>query len=825
MWFYAVIILKVSLVMLNHSHPGSYRNYLRGQYGANVPKILNSILDFNAKLANQRRQLAFLHRCKHQHVLPHGFQIKNIWSNDQWTNGLLRTMGRKLLCHEIRSKYSKIDFICSRLRTLWSLLDNLSDSDSNRFHELARSKYRETAYSANQRHHSKFHRLTNPIWPNKEFRDSLIINRSTVEFNDNERDILALDPKFVVPPTKAPVADVVACVESALRTLPTENADRTVRACTTALRKSTRTSSNNRNLSDSIKSVHKKLKDNDLMLVKADKGNKTVVFPCNEYLTKVETHLKNDNIYEIVPEKRNPITSTRAKLYEKLRPIKRENKDFKLYNLVPTPDTCELPKPYGLAKVHKPEMPLRIITPTHSFPTYKIAKLLHNLFLPFVNRIKHRISSASVFIEEIRALKLPSNSFICSFDVVSLFDNIDIDRFMVLCADFIKERSTWLPYAPLLASLKDDELIDLVKFVLSNSYARFNNVTYRQRYGVPMGSPISVAVSELFMDFIECTALNSCDPTIRPKFYRRFLDDSFLVFAGDMHTAKLFLQHLNSINNRVRFTVEMESNCKLPFLDILIHRNNDCLTCSVYQKPTHSNRYAHPSSCVPNSVLASVIRSLRYRAQLYCIDTELLTIEKNRINLALKNNGYTDSFLQKYLWLPQHNPMPLTNTNNTIFLPYYGKDTYELKRYFESLNLQVRFKHLPSIRDKLYYKMSGATNDSNEKRNVVYELKCKTCGNTYIGETTRTLKTRLREHESDASSSKADNLITGASLHLRTTGHSGFESRILDRDRSKMGLKVREALNIRAKKPILNGNDGGYEINPLWTDIYSQIVP
>ncbi len=75
---------------------------------------------------------------------------------------------------------------------MWDSLNNLLDADLNRFHDLARSKYRETACSANKRHHSKFQRMTNSMWPNKEFRDTLIINRSTVEFNDSERDILAL---------------------------------------------------------------------------------------------------------------------------------------------------------------------------------------------------------------------------------------------------------------------------------------------------------------------------------------------------------------------------------------------------------------------------------------------------------------------------------------------------------------------------------------------------------------------------------------------------------------------------------------------------------
>ena len=51
-------------------------------------------------------------------------------------------------------------------------------------------------------------------------------------------------------------------------------------------------------------------------------------------------------------------------------------------------------------------------------------------------------------------------------------------------------------------------------------------------------------------------------------------------------------QHLNSIEPSIQFTVEMESNGCLPFLNIFISRRNDgSLSTSVYCKQTYNNQY------------------------------------------------------------------------------------------------------------------------------------------------------------------------------------------------------------------------------------------
>ena len=104
-----------------------------------------------------------------------------------------------------------------------------------------------------------------------------------------------------------------------------------------------------------------------------------------------------------------------------------------------------------------------------------------------------------------------------------------------------------------------------------------------------MGSPVSGVIANLYMEEFEERAIATA--TYKPKIWKRYVDDTFTVF-GKSYVDGL-LQHLNSQQPTIRFTMEIEKdNTIISFLDTSVSRDsNGLLTTTVYRKPTHTDQY------------------------------------------------------------------------------------------------------------------------------------------------------------------------------------------------------------------------------------------
>ena len=77
-------------------------------------------------------------------------------------------------------------------------------------------------------------------------------------------------------------------------------------------------------------------------------------------------------------------------------------------------------------------------------------------------------------------------------------------------------------------------------------------------------STCTAAVHGVFEDIALHTAPS------RPRFWKRYVDETCcIVKRGEVDE---LLQHLNGIHPSIRFTVEVEKDGKLPFLDTLLKR-------------------------------------------------------------------------------------------------------------------------------------------------------------------------------------------------------------------------------------------------------------
>ena len=84
-----------------------------------------------------------------------------------------------------------------------------------------------------------------------------------------------------------------------------------------------------------------------------------------------------------------------------------------------------------------------------------------------------------------------------SHDVVSLFTNTPI----VQSLDVIRSRLEKDSDLNKRTLLTVDDIIELLRFVLTTTYFLFRGNIYKQRFGAAMGSPVSPVVANLYMEF------------------------------------------------------------------------------------------------------------------------------------------------------------------------------------------------------------------------------------------------------------------------------------------------------------------------------------
>jgi hypothetical protein len=83
----------------------------------------------------------------------------------------------------------------------------------------------------------------------------------------------------------------------------------------------------------------------------------------------------------------------------------------------------------------------------------------------------------------------------------------------------------------------------------------------------------------------------------KPQYWFHYVDDTFVIWPHGSDKMEKFLNHLNGLHRNIQFTIQIEGDSHLPFLDIDIYRRMDgSLGHKVYRKPTHTNLYANPQS-------------------------------------------------------------------------------------------------------------------------------------------------------------------------------------------------------------------------------------
>lgn len=191
---------------------------------------------------------------------------------------------------------------------------------------------------------------------------------------------------------------------------------------------------------------------------------------------------------------------------------------------------------------------IKIYLPTRFEP----ASVVHRLFGLTESFVKESYS----FVNELKGIKCDPEDIFDSFDVVSIYTCIPIKEAIEV-----------------INHLTDPDTAHLVEICLTSSSFCFEGEFYEQTCGVAMGSPLSLVVANIFMEDFESKALASAH--LLSKLWKRFVDDTNVIWPHGHEDLDLFFQHLNNQSSSLKFAMEQEVDGCPPFLHVLISKKED----------------------------------------------------------------------------------------------------------------------------------------------------------------------------------------------------------------------------------------------------------
>ena len=546
-------------------------------------------------------------------------------------------------------------------------------------------------------------------------------------------------------------------------------------------------------------SLNKLRNNNNIVILSGDKDSSVIIVNKTDYVNKINDMISegiNDNKYVISND------TTLKDLHNFQAFLYRNFKDHKNYKQL-RPSSNQPAKLFATAKTHKfdsfndiniNDLKLRPIMDQIGTHTYNASKIIAKYLTP-LSKNDYVIDNTLTFPSLIRECHKGDDDEVVSYDVKSLFTSIPLNETIEYIIHEIYNNKMIEPFCKKKLIFKN-LLIWLTKDCLFSA----NSSLYKQIDGCPMGGPISVVMSGIFMSKLEKDVLK---PPL-PIFYKRYVDDIYVRRKLSVED-KLF-EDLNNYHNNITFTIEKNPK---KFLDTqIIFENNNIITevvCNNFKLP------AHWSSKIPKRYKRNTINGELHRAKQIASNFQN---EINKIRTKYKNAGYPLKFINSVISSfnnENRNDQPWDENKPRIIinLPFCTENENYAKVFLSKLNdftgnkysfivtwKTRKIRSLFPLKDQVDFKHCS---------NIIYEGTC-SCGNNYIGVTDRNSILRFDEHDNENKSSEP-------SKHLKDNENHKFGWKLLSKaSRERRRGRILETFFIKIRGPSLNNQTENYKL-------------
>ena len=304
---------------------------------------------------------------------------------------------------------------------------------------------------------------------------------------------------------------------------------------------------------------------------------------------------------------------------------------------------------YGMPKVHKETLKTRpVVSCTNSIPQV-LSKHLDFHLKSVVKQCPGYLRDSRQFIDDINELgTLPPGARLFTADATSMYTNIDTSHAIQIIGKWLRMPNRKLPdsFPPI------DFILKGLKIVMTNNVFQFGDTYWIQLNGTAMGTSVACMYATIYYSYHEETRL--LNPTVDNGiiFYRRLIDDAFLIHLPSPGSYDKLVEDINDFgdkNFRLEWKATPMATENVIFLDLNIAiQPNGSVKTKTYVKPMNLHLYIPAHSAHPPGLLKSLVHGQLQRFWTQCTNVTDFTDITNDFYGHLLKRGYGQEMLNQH---------------------------------------------------------------------------------------------------------------------------------------------------------------------------------
>lgn len=269
-----------------------------------------------------------------------------------------------------------------------------------------------------------------------------------------------------------------------------------------------------------------------------------------------------------------------------------------------------------------------------------------------------------------------------------------------------------------------------------------------------MGNPLSGTLAHIFISNKEhihiINSINKHQTNI--IYWNRYVDDILMLFNGTSRQLNHLHKYINNINPKLKFTLEIEENKTIHFLDLSIMNIDNEHKFNIYRKKTHTDHTIDNSSNHPHNHKYAAYTHMINRLNNIPMSSQNYQDQLKTIQYIAKKNGFNP---RNIIRMNENIQRKLTRSRLTTLV----NNTKETPKYISWQFNRLYNKHVQKTFKQHGYTIAYKTNNKIQKylkpksnqteETGIYKLTCDDCRKFYVGQTGRSFNKSFNEHIQD----------------------------------------------------------------------------